>query len=298
MPKHIHSVSEKNKVKEAVIAAIDAGYRHLDCAWAYSNEIEVGEALKEKFTDGTVKREDVFITSKLWNSFHAPEDVQRNLEDTLKKLQLSYLDLYLMHWPTAFQAGENPFPTNADGGFIPGPTDYTVTWQAMEKLVEKGLAKAVGVSNFNISQLTRVVDLPNKVPIANNQVELQPYFPQEELVNFCKSKGITVTAYSPLGSPANPFADPKEPKLLQDPVILKLAAKHKVSPAVICIRYQIERGIIVIPKSVTISRIQENFKALDIKLSSEEMQELSALASRDFRYITFPPLKSHPDYPF
>ncbi|PIK55671.1 putative alcohol dehydrogenase [Apostichopus japonicus] len=115
--------SEKNKVKEAVIAAIDAGYRHLDCAWAYSNEIEVGEALKEKFTDGTVKRED------LWNSFHAPEDVQRNLEDTLKKLQLSYLDLYLMHWPTAFQAGENPFPTNADGGFIPGPTDYTVTWQ-------------------------------------------------------------------------------------------------------------------------------------------------------------------------
>lgn len=290
--------SEKNKVKEAVIAAIDAGYRHIDCAWAYSNEAEVGEALKEKIADGTVKREDVFITSKLWNSFHAPEDVQRCLEDSLKNLQLSYIDLYLIHWPTAFQGGENPFPTNPDGSFIQGSTDYTVTWQAMEKLVEKGLVKAIGVSNFNISQLKRILALPNKVQVANNQVELQPYMPQEELVEFCKSKGITVTAYSPLGSPNNPFATADDPNLFEDPVIKKLAEKYKVSPAVICLRYQIERDIIVIPKSVKAHRIKENFQSMDIKLSSEDMKELSTLGSKNHRFIKFVPLRSHPDYPF
>ena len=147
--------SRKGKVESAVKVAIDAGYRHIDCAWVYENEKEIGEALKEKL--GTVcERKDLFITSKLWNTKHAVADVKPSCLETLRDLGLDYIDLYLIHWPTGFKAGENDFPTNPDGTTVHSDVHYNETWGAMEKLVEEGLVKHIGLSNFNSKQIDEV----------------------------------------------------------------------------------------------------------------------------------------------
>ncbi|KAI8885991.1 Aldo/keto reductase [Backusella circina FSU 941] len=254
--------SKPNEVYDAVLTAIKAGYRHIDTAYVYRNEKEVGQAIK----DSGLPREQLFVTTKLWNTSHRPELVQPALEESLRNLQLDYIDLYLMHWPVAFVPSKKTVPRDANGKTALDSVDFVDTYAAMEKLLETGKTRAIGVSNFNISNLERLLKSCKVVP-AVNQVELHPYLAQPELLDYCAKNNVHVTAYSPLGSTNSP--------LMQEPVVLEIAKNHSVSPAQVLIGWGLERGCSVIPKSVTPSRIISNFHV--IKLTPKEFEDMNAL---------------------
>ncbi|XP_044178551.1 aldo-keto reductase family 1 member B1-like isoform X2 [Acropora millepora] len=277
--------SKKGEVGNAVKIALANGYKHIDCAHVYANEDEVGETLTSVFNEGKIKREDLFIVSKLWCNSHAAEDVLPACQTTLKNLQLKYLDLYLIHLPCSFKK-ESPFPHSIAEGTI-GYNKETIkkTWEAMEKLVEQGLCKAIGISNFTIKKITDLLEGKVKIVPACNQVELHPYLPQPELFKFCNSKGILLTAYSPLGSPDRPFGDKsKEPVLLQNPVLLKIAEKHNTTSALVALAWGIKRGTPVLPKAVSEGHIKENIKALDLKLDEDDMKAIGNIGI-NHRYL-------------
>uniref|UniRef100_A0AAX7T8L2 alcohol dehydrogenase (NADP(+)) n=1 Tax=Astatotilapia calliptera TaxID=8154 RepID=A0AAX7T8L2_ASTCA len=273
--------SEPGKVKQAVIWALEAGYRHIDCASIYGNEAEIGEALQEKLgPEKSLRREDVFITSKLWNSKHHPDDVEPPPHDVT-------------------------FPRKEDGTLLYDDTDYKLTWSAMEKLVGKGLVRAIGLSNFNSRQIDDILSVASVKPTVL-QVECHPYLAQVELLAHCRDRGLVMTAYSPLGSADRAWKHPNEPILLEEPVISSLAEKYKKSPAQILLRWQTQRGVVTIPKSVTESRIKENIQVFDFTLEAEEMKSIAAL-TRGWRYIVpmievegkrVPRDAGHPFYPF
>lgn len=298
--------SEPGKVKQAVVWALQSGYRHIDCASIYGNEAEIGAALQEMLGTGKpLKREDVFITSKLWNTKHHPDDVEPSLLQSLKDLRLDYLDLYLIHWPYAFQRGDVPFPRAEDGTLLYDHIDFKQTWAAMEKLVEKGLVRAIGLSNFNSRQIDDVMSVAT-IPPTVLQVEAHPYLSQGQLLAHCQERGLVLTAYSPLGSADRAWKHPEEPVLLQDPVIINLANKYHKSPAQVLLRWQTQRGVVAIPKSVTESRIKENIEVYDFTLQADEMDSITAL-NRGWRYIVpmvevdgkrVPRDAGHPLYPF
>lgn len=288
--------SPQNAVRQAVLDAVNAGYRHLDCAYAYDNEHEVGEAVHQLFSESKVKREELFITSKLWNTFHTKERVAAGIKHTLKSLGLAYIDLYLMHWPVAFKEVDEMVPKDDTGKIIMSDVDFIETWKAMEELVKQGLTRSIGMSNFNIEQMDRVLAIAEIQP-AVLQVECHPYLSQVDLFNYCKKHNIVLTAYSPLGSPDRMWAKPDDPLALNDPAVKAIGEKYGKTPAQICIRYPIQRGIVVIPKSITKSRIEENFQVFDFTLSDEDMKTLDNL-NRDYRALAVPWMNHSKYFPF
>ncbi len=274
--------AEKNLVGNAVEFAISkVGYRHIDCAHIYGNEKEIGEAF-QKVLKTKVKREELFVTSKLWNTDHKPENVEKALKKTIANLKLKYLDLYLMHWGIAFKKSEDLEPIGKDGKVMTENVSIQQTWEAMENLVKRGLVKSIGVANFRTIMLVDLLTYA-KIPPTVNQIELHPYNTQDELVKFCKEKGIAVTAYSPLGR-QGVHRDNSSPKLFDEQIIKKLTAKHKKTPAQTLINFALSRGTITIPKSVTPKRISENFDVFDFELSHLEIKELSSL-NKNYRFV-------------
>lgn len=280
------------EVTDAVMVAINLGYRHFDCAYLYHNESEVGMGIKEKIKEGVVKRDELFIVSKLWCTYHKKSLVKTACINTLEALNLDYLDLYLMHWPMGFQPGEKDVPLDRSGKVIPSHTSFLDTWEAMEDLVIEGLVKNIGVSNFNHEQLDRLLNKPDlRIKPVTNQIECHPYLNQKSLIDFCHRRNVSVTAYRPLGGSRDGV------HLMDDIVVRKIAKKHGKSPAQILIRFQIQRNLIVIPKSVTPSRIRENIQVFDFELTEKDMEELLSL-DKNLRLATFPTTEDHKDYPF
>ncbi|CAH1271116.1 AKR1B10 [Branchiostoma lanceolatum] len=278
--------STSEQVINAVKTAIDAGYRHIDTAQVYGNEKDVGQAIKEKIAEGKIKREDVFVTTKLKPNFSRPEHVREAMTQSLADLGLDYVDLYLIHSPINFKYGTDPFTYAGNPEEIYDDVDYIDTWRGMEPLVDEGLAKSIGGSNFNSQQLERLLQ-NSRIKPAVNQVELHPYLAQQDLVDFCKKNNILLTAFSALGAPARPkvFASgEEEPVLMEDPSVVAIAKKYGKSAAQILLRYHLDRGVSVIPKSVTPSRIQANFDIMDFSLSKEDLASLGQL-DRKLRYV-------------
>lgn len=276
--------SEPGEVYNAVKIAIKEGYRHIDCAFIYGNEKEIGEAISECISKGLVKREDLWVTSKLWNDSHAKKDVLPALRRTLADLQLDYLDLYLIHWPVAIKKGLI-YPKSGADMVALEKRPIPETWKEMERAVDSGLARHIGVSNFSIRKLKNLMD-NSRIKPEMNQVESHPYFQQRDLLAFCRANAIHFTAYSPLGSGDRPeeLKAEDEPKLLEDPVIKKIANAHKVSSAQVLISRALHRGISVIPKSVNPSRISQNFQALELELSESDMKAIDNL-DRNYRFL-------------
>ncbi|XP_074101240.1 aldo-keto reductase 1B-like [Cotesia typhae] len=286
-------------VGQAVKDAIDVGYRHFDCALVYGNEKEIGEALRAKIKEGVVKREDLFITSKLWNTYHKTESVEKGIRKSLTNLGLDYLDLFLIHWPFAFEETEDLFPLNPDGTPAGTETDYLDTWKGMEAVFDKGLAKNIGISNFNSEQITRLLDNCRIKPVVN-EVECQPYLTQKKLSAFCRERGMVIIAYSPLGtrdSHIRPWAKSGDPFFLDHPKIKSIAEKYNKTPAQVVIRYQIDRGHVVIPKTTSKSRLVENLNVFDVKLSNEDMTIIDNFECNG-RYGILSRWSSCPNYSF
>jgi aldehyde reductase len=289
-------LSKPGEVGNAVKIALTNGYKLLDCAQAYENQAEIGAVLKELFDGGKVKREDVFITSKVWNTFHSYNLALKSVESTLADLKIDYLDLCLIHWPTGYQEGGELFPKKSDK-MIYSDVDYLDTWKAMEHMVKQGKVRSIGLSNFNEAQIQRVIE-NGEVKPAVLQVELHPYFQQKQLVSFCTKNSIAVTAYSPLANPAMPFHKAGDPNILHDPVVSKIAKNHSKNNAQVVLKFLVQKGIAVIPKSVNEKRIVDNAKIWDFTLTDQEVGQMEGL-DRNLRFLDLKGRDGdHPHFPW
>ena len=275
-----------DRIAEAVKAAARFGYRHFDCASVYGNQAEIGGALAEVMAAG-VKREQLWITSKLWNDKHSPKDVIASCEKSLADLQLNYLDLYLVHWPFPnFHAPGCDVTARSKDARPYIHANFMKTWTAMEELNKRGLVRHIGTSNMTIPKL-KLVLRDAKIKPAANEMELHPHFQQPELFQFVRANGMMPIGYSPLGSPHRPERDrtPEDTSPTEDPAILRIAERHHVHPAVVCIKWAVQRGQTPIPFSANPKNIFSNLLGVTSDpLTAEEMREIAAL-DRNCRLI-------------
>lgn len=254
--------------RKAIKIALETGFRHLDCAELYRNEDIVGHAMQEAFAAGTVRRQDLFVTSKLWNSNHRPERVGPALDASLRRLQLDYLDCYLIHTPFAFQPGDELDPRGEDGQPIydPGVT-LLETWRAMERLVDEGKVRSIGLSDIRLEQVKEIVSAARIKP-AVVQVECHPYLPEWELLEFCKQHGIVLLAFAPLGHGM-------EPRITNDAVITSIAQRADKTPAQVALSWAAQRGTAFLTTSTNPEHIRENFEIS--LLTAEHMDEMRSI---------------------
>lgn len=261
--------------KQATKAALETGFRHLDGAERYRNEAAVGDAMQEAFKAGTVRREDVFVTTKLWNTNHRPDRVKPAFDASRRRLQLDYLDCYLIHTPFSFQPGDEQDPRDERGQVIydPGVT-LVETWQALERLVDDGHCKSIGLSDITLEKLREIVAAARIKP-AVVQVESHPYLPEWELLDFCREHGIVLQAFAALGHAL-------EPRVLEDPVIAGIAQRVHKTPAQVALAWAVQRGTAFLTTSTKPQRIQENF---DIStLPDDAMQEIRERITTNVRF--------------
>jgi aldehyde reductase len=264
-------IADAAETRIAAKAALDAGFRHLDCAERYRNEEQVGLAIRESMRGGPFARGDLFVTTKLWNSNHRPERVGPAFEASRGRLQLDYIDLYLIHTPFAFQPGDNQDPRDADGNVIydDGVT-LMDTWRAMEKLLKTGKAKAIGLSDVSLEQVQAVTEAATVKP-AVVQVESHPYLPQTEILDYCNQHGIVMLAFAPLGHGM-------KPGVLEDPVVTAVASRVDQTPAQVLLAWAVQRGTAVLTTPKTAARCQENFNIS--ALPEDAMNEINAIRTR------------------
>ena len=266
-------------IAAAVLGAAEIGYRHFDCASVYGNEREIGASFQKIIGSG-IKREEVWITSKLWNDKHAEEDVIPACKQTLKDLQLEYLDLYLIHWPFPNYHAPGVGVDSRDPHAVPYiHENYMKTWRQMEKLVEMGLVRHIGTSNMTVPKL-KLLLRDAKIKPAANEMELHPHFQQPEFFQFCIDNKIIPIGFTPIGSPTRPYRDktPEDTVDIEDPVIVKIAKRLNVHPAVICVKWAVQRGQVPIPFSIYPKEYWSNLKSSTTEpLTAEEMREIAAI---------------------
>ena len=264
-------IPDATETRNATRTAIQAGFRHLDCAERYRNEEQVGLAIREAIQSGWVNRNDLFITTKLWNNNHRPERVQPAMEASRERLQVEYIDLYLMHTPYAFRPGDDQDPRDQNGNVIydEGVT-LMDTWTAMEQLVDRGLCGAIGLSDVSLDQVQKVFDQARIKP-AVVQIESHPYLPETEVLNFCNTNGLVMLAFAPLGHGM-------KPGVLEDPVIQAIAHRVNKTPAQVLLAWAIQRGTAVLTTPKTADRARENFDVSD--LPADAMQQINAIETR------------------
>jgi alcohol dehydrogenase (NADP+) len=264
-------ISDATGTRNATRTALEAGFRHLDCAERYRNEEQVGEAIREAIQRGWLTREDLFITTKLWNNNHRPERVKPAFESSCNRLQLDYMDLYLVHTPFAFPPGDNQDPRDQNGKVIYDEGINLVdTWKAMENLVDGGKCKAIGLSDVSLDQLQEIFESARIKP-AVVQVESHPYLPQIELLEFCNSNGIVLLAFAPLGHGI-------KPGVLENPTIIAIAQRVDKTPAQVLLAWAVQRGTAVLTTPKTPNRARENFNIS--ALPADAMQEINAIQTR------------------
>jgi alcohol dehydrogenase (NADP+) len=263
--------------KQAVKTALEVGFRHFDCAERYRNEQAVGDAMREMFRVGTVQREDVFVTTKLWNNNHRPERVKPAFEASRQRLQLDYVDCYLIHTPFAFQPGDEQDPRDQQGRVIydPGVT-LLETWQSLESQVDEGQCKSIGLSDISLAKVQEIVEAARIKP-AVVQVESHPYLPQWEMLDFCHQHGIVLLAFAALGHGL-------EPKVLDDPVITSIAQRVHKTPAQVVLAWAVQRGTALLTTATTPRYIQENFAIS--ALPEDAMQEIRGAITKTARFNT------------
>merc|ERR1711892_1021395 len=261
---------------EAIRYSVQNGFRHIDCAFVYGNEKEVGVVFNEIIGEGKdVDRSDIFIAGKLWCTEHAADRGEAACRSSLADLGLEYFDLYIVHWPSGFLPGHGNVPRDAEGkGMFSGVT-IEETWAAMEKLVDIGLVRSLGLSNFNSKQVTKVLDIARIQP-AVLQVESNPRFNNEALRSYCAAHSIVMVAFSPFGSPDLPWGA-KLPHLLADPTLKEIAERVGHSSAQVVLRWQVQRGVGVIPKSVILTELTDNLGVWGWELSKEDMKLVDGL---------------------
>jgi diketogulonate reductase-like aldo/keto reductase len=261
--------------RQATRAALETGFRHLDCAERYRNEAAVGDAIQEAFKAGTLQRKDLFVTTKLWNSNHRPERVKAAYDASCRRLQLDHVDCYLVHTPFAFQPGDEQDPRDEHGRVIydKGVT-LAETWHALERLVDNGSCKAIGLSDITLEKLREIVAVARIKP-AVVQVESHPYLPEWELLEFCREQGIVLLAFAALGHAM-------EPNLLADPVITAIAQRMHRTPAQVALAWAVQRGTAFLTTSTKPQRLQESFDITT--LPEDAMQEIRERISTNIRF--------------